>query len=526
MPQLRKLAIGAGAAILSALALGAAQSYAGLAWLTFLALIPLCLAIEDLGFGRAWAVLALFNGLHTALTAHWIRQTGTGFGWFLLAAVAYQAALTVIPAAGVWLAGRRRTADWLLLLPALWMLMELGSRRLLFGISWALVGLPLADYSVMAQIASVAAPEALSFLAVACNIALALATKTAAKTAPRKRRSWPAILQAAVLVFAAIVFGLVRTGGGSEAAAMNIGVVQPMLSQQTRWDRLENRPPLLARLNRLIDRAAQQSPSLIVLPEAALPGLVRYEPDLAAFVTAAVQRTDKPVLFGSIDRDPQGRYYNAAVLIGTDDTDAEYRKRRLVPFVEHTPWPFHYRPPDDWVQFTPGDEPTRIRLDVATSFSVAMCLEDTYPDLARDYARNGANLLIALVNTENFKDSNQALAHLRRAQLTAVAAGIPIVRAANSGISASIDAHGRILGRLAPNREQAATLPAATVAVPTLYGTLGDPGVALLLFLILTMEAIWLRSAKRSQSAAAHSGISAPSIHGLRRKRPPVLARQ
>jgi apolipoprotein N-acyltransferase len=483
--DVRRLGMAVAAAVLAALALGAAQSYAGFAWLALLAFLPVCLVLEELGFLGTWAVLAVFGAIHTLITAHWIRDTAAGFGWFLAAAVAYQVLITVLPAAGVWFAGRRRASEWLLLLPALWTLMELGTRRLFFGVSWALVGLPLADYPPLSQIASVAGPEALSFLAIAASVALAMAC--------RKRISWPAVLQGALLVSGALVFGMARTAA-TEPVNQGIAVVQPMLPQQARWDKLENRPPLLARLNRLIDRAAQQRPRLIVLPEAALPGLVRYEPDLAAFATGAVQRTGVPLLFGSVDRDEEGRYYNAAIMIGTDGTDAEYRKRRLVPFAEHTPWPFHYQPPEGWVQFTPGTEATRVRLDVTTSFAVAMCLEDTYPDMAREYAGQGADLMIALVNTESFKESNQALAHLRRARLTAIAAGLPVLRAANSGISCSIDAHGRVVAALPPNREEAAVLPVSAGSIATFYGTWGDAGVVVLLCLLAAVESWWLRA--------------------------------
>lgn len=506
----KRLGMAVAAAFLAALALGAAQSYAGFAWLALFAFLPVCLVLEDLGFLGSWAVLAAFGGLHTMLTAYWVRSTAEGFGWFLAAAVVYQATITVLPAAGVWIAGRRRASEWLLLLPALWTLMELGTRRLFFGVSWGLVGLPLADYPPLAQIASVAGPEALSFLAIAASVALAMAS--------RKRIPWPAVLQGGLLLSGALLFGVARTAT-TEPVNQSIAVVQPMLPQQARWDNLENRPPLLARLNRLIDRASQQRPRLIVLPEGALPGLVRFEPDLAAFATDAVQRTGVPLLFGSVDRDETGRFYNAAIMIGTDGTDAEYRKRRLVPFAEHTPWPFQYQPPEGWVQFTPGTEATRVRLDVTTSFSVAMCLEDTYPDMAREYAGQGANLLIALVNTETFKESNQALAHLRRARLTAIAAGLPVLRAANSGISCSIDAHGRVVAALPPNREEAAVLPVSAGSIATLYGSLGDGGVTMLLGLLIAVEGWWLRARGRATNESPDylTGAGKPAVLGAHR---------
>jgi len=494
-------------ALLAAALMAAAECIPGLAWLVLLALTPLCLVLRGEAFLEDFTALAVFNGAFTAFTTQWIRLTGSGFTWFLLAAVVYEMLLAAIPAAGLWLAGRRGVGKRaLLLLPVFLMFLELLSRRAFFGISWALIGLPLADYPPVAQVAAIAGPEALTFLAVAVNVALALAFQP-----ERRLRRWAAI-QAAGLTACALTFGLTQVDGGPEAVTPKIAVVQPMISQQTRWDRPENRPPLLARMNRLIDAAAAQSPRLIVLPEAALPGLVHRERDLADFATGAVERTGRPILFGSVTSDQSGNFYNTAIRIGTDGAVDEYRKRRLVPFVEHTPWPFHYTPPDGWVQFTPGDTPAMMPLGAAWSFAVAMCLEDTYPDLARQSARSGANLLIAMINTENFKGTSQALAHLRRARLTAIAAGIPILRAANSGISCSIDAHGRLLGSLPANRESAEALPVSTWTVPTVYGTVGDAGV-------LAMLALWLGLAALAMRAHVPAVVLPPRKHRRRGRR-------
>jgi apolipoprotein N-acyltransferase len=506
---LGKWGIATAAAVVSALAMGAAQTWTGCATLVFLALIPLCLALRNRNYLQSWLLLALFNGIHTALTAQWIRQTAAGFEWFLALAVVYEMALAAIPAAGCWVAARRRSPWSIVFLPASWMLMEMLSRHLFFGVSWALIGLPLADIPALSQAASLGGPEFLSFLVIAINVALSEALRPGSN-----RERWVAVAQASVLAAAMPAFGMGSVHGVSNDAAERIGVVQPMLSQQTRWDRLENRPPMLARLNGLIDHVAAKSPSMIVLPEGALPGLVYHEKDLAEFATGAVRRTLTPLLFGTVDRDEQGQYYNAAVGIGTDSTVKNYRKRRLVPFAEHTPWPFHYNPPDGWVRFAPGTEATQMRVNVTASVGVMLCLEDIYPDMGREYAEGGSNLLIAMVNTETFKDSNQVLTHLRRARLTAIAAGLPMLRVANSGVSCSMDAHGRIIAMLPPNREAAEVLPVSLSTTATLYGAFGDFGVLLFLLGGTAVVAAVLHLAQNgSKRVQVHDGSLAGVHH-------------
>jgi apolipoprotein N-acyltransferase len=130
--------------------------------------------------------------------------------------------------------------------------------------------------------------------------------------------------------------------------------------------------------------------------------------------------------------------------------------------------------------------------DESSRFGVVMCLEDTYPDLARAYAQDGARLLVAMVNTESFRETGQGLAHLRRARLTAVAAGLPVIRAANSGVSCSIDSHGRILDKLEPNVRAVRQFPVSS-PTGTVYNRIGDEGVITGVLLLLGLEWLALR---------------------------------
>ena len=477
----------AGAALASAAVMAAAQSFPGCGWLVLAGAVPLCFALGAPGFLANWALLAIFHAAYTALTLSWIRETGAGFGWLIPATVLYAALLAALPAAAIVFVGRRATAAGrLMLLPSAWALAELLSRRVLPAFSWALLGQPLADYPAVAQIAALAGPESLTFLALGANVAIAIALQ------PRLRPArFAALMQGPALLLLALALGALRLYEAPAAPTRKIAVVQPCISQQIRWDRLENRPPLLARMNRLIDEAAAQSPDLIVLPEGALPGLVRFERDLADFSTDAVRRTGVPLLFGSIDRDGFGRLYNSAFLITPDGGVSQYHKMRLDPFVERTPWPFRFAPPEGWAQFTPGTERALMHLSPADSFAPAIWLEDAHPDLAADAAARGAQWMVSLVNGESFQNTSQPLAHLRRARLSAISAGLPMLRAANTGISCSIDAHGRLLGALRPGVEQAAVLPASRFAVNTVYGVAGDLGELALLALALALAARW-----------------------------------
>jgi hypothetical protein len=95
--------------------------------------------------------------------------------------------------------------------------------------------------------------------------------------------------------------------------------------------------------------------------------------------------------------------------------------------------------------FAPGTRPTLFRLQSGVSFGALICFEDIFPDLVRGSAGLGADFVFVLINTERFNESSAPVQRLRRAQLTAAAVGLPMVRVTNSRISAFIDARGQVV---------------------------------------------------------------------------------
>jgi apolipoprotein N-acyltransferase len=139
------------------------------------------------------------------------------------------------------------------------------------------------------------------------------------------------------------------------------------------------------------------------------------------------------------------------------------------------------------VRFTPGSELTVFSIPDKFSFSAAICLEDIFPDLARDLARTGSEAIIAQVDTESFRGTAQPLQHLRRARLTAVSAAIPMVRAANSGVSCSIDSRGRVLRVLPAQVPASGTLPLRVAPDWSPYRWTGDWPWLILLGVVLAV---------------------------------------
>jgi apolipoprotein N-acyltransferase len=190
---------------------------------------------------------------------------------------------------------------------------------------------------------------------------------------------------------------------------------------------------------------------LTIWPETAIPAFYEdVEEDFIQFLMEQANRTRTDYLIGipagSWDT---GIFYNAVVGLGSDH--GFYYKRRLVPFGEYLPLRslldfFH-----DWVDipmadFTPGAEDQPPLLLAGHPIAVSICFEVAF---GREI-RKGLPEVQLLVNVSNdawFGDSLAPHQHLEIARMRALEAGRPMARATNTGISALIDARGRIIAR-------------------------------------------------------------------------------
>jgi apolipoprotein N-acyltransferase len=431
-----------------------AQAIPGAAWLALAAPGPLLYLLCSSGLLSSCLLIGAFNILTAMAFSFWIRQAEGGV--LSLAAVAgLGALLAAIPTAGIWLGGNRPARRLALVAPC-WMLMDRIASLTPLDYLWSGLGTPLADWPAVAQTASLAGPETLSLLVTGCGAALALLARGSPLPALTLGPAWLAI---------ALTFGYWRLPQALDEGS-KVALVQPSIPQSAGWDQPESRARLLEDLRLLIDRAAAEQPALTVLPEAALPGLVRFDEELTGFARSAVERSGRPLLFGSIDRDESGNLYNAAFLISPDGGVSVYRKESLAPWVES--------------RFAKGAR-TLFPFRLAATLAPVLWAEDASADRLREAGAAGADLAVAMINTEAFASSAETLMHRRKAQLAAVAAGMPLLRAGNHAGTCAVDAFGRVSHELEAGRRGMAVARASVGRVDTWFGTLGGwaaPGLA------------------------------------------------
>ena len=416
--------------------------------------VPGLLAL--VGGAKGWAGALrrgfVFGLCHHILGLYWITEAilieSARYWWLVPLAVPALSALLAlfiaVPCAGARMAvpGWRRV----LLFAGLWTLADL-ARQFIgtgfpwnpWGSVWAIPG-PIGDVLIQPA-AWIGAPGmTLATVALAASPAL----------------GWRYCAAAAVAMMAWTGFGFYRLNQPVQAApGVSIVLVQGNVAQSDKMDR-DIANGIFERYLRLTAegvgdavRAAPSQPVVVVWPETASPYFLGRD-RLAREAVWQAARPAVAVLAGSIRWDAANEPYNSLfALTGPDVIAATYDKWHLVPFGEFPPsWiPFSVQIVPGHLAF--GSGPKTIHLPGLPSFGSFICYEAVYPAQLVD-EQDRPDWLVNITNDAWFGNSTGPRQHLAAARMRAVEEGLPLVRAANTGITAAFDALGRELVRLPP----------------------------------------------------------------------------
>jgi apolipoprotein N-acyltransferase len=437
-----------------------------------------------------------FGTGHFAAGLYWVGIAflvdAERFGWAMPFAVGGLAAgLALFPALAFWLthlARRRFGLDGVALVlafAAAWLVGE-GLRAWIFtGFPWNLVG------SVWAFSAAALQPAALGGVWLLSLLTVAAAAAPAALTAPSHRRAaaLAAIAVLLVLPLAGWGFGAWRLAAapqpGSPASLavpeVRLRLVQPSIPQALKW-RSDQRAANLRLQAEMSLGPGHDDRTLIIWPETAVPYLLAAEPRLREELAALVPPGGY-LIAGAPRVDPErpdGDIWNS--LHALDDSGqnaATYDKVHLVPFGEYTPLRSLLglaKLTAGTRDFSAGPGLASLALTGVPPFSPLICYEVIFPGAVTPPAGQGPRprWLLNLTNDAWFGDSSGPYQHFASTRIRAVEEGLPLVRAANNGISAVIDAYGRVVDRTNLNDREIldASLPsAAETSTPYSYAS-------------------------------------------------------
>jgi apolipoprotein N-acyltransferase len=285
-----------------------------------------------------------------------------------------------------------------------------------------------------------------------------------------------------------------------------VRLVQPNAEQQLKWQ------PEMARLfydrqialTTAVPEAGRAEPDLIVWPETAIPWtLENAGPALEEIARSA---SGTPVVLGVL-RFEEDKLFNSLTVLGSAGQPAQiYDKHHLVPFGEYIPFaPLLTRlglsglATTLGIGFSAGPGPQALDFGPLGKALPLICYEAVFAHDVNGLA-DRPDFLLQITNDAWFGQNAGPQQHLAQARMRAIEQGLPLMRAANTGISAMIDPFGRITESLPLGTFGVvdATLPQALS--PTLYSRTGDMPLALLLALGLLWVAVRRRPAPgRSQ---------------------------
>jgi apolipoprotein N-acyltransferase len=335
------------------------------------------------------------------------------------------------------------------------------------GGPWGLLGASQWNAPELLSVAALGGVLGLSFLLVAVNVAVAGAL---GRGVPGSTRAL-AVAAAAALPLAALGFWALRPppapAGTATVAFVQPGVVGPVEERFRASERLSHTLPATPR------------PDLVTWGESSLGRDPAADPGDLARLEAVARAAGAPVL-ANVDAQRAGDrgIYKSALLVGPAGVLGSYDKLRLVPFGEYVP----LRPLLGWVtRLTDAaavDRRRGTRLAVLSAGALRVgpliCFESAFPDLARNLAARGADLVVVQTADTTFQGSWGLDQHASLAAVRAVEAGRPVVQAAISGTSAAFDARGRRLAWAPGGWRGAATVELPLSRERTPYVRAGD----------------------------------------------------
>ena len=451
--------------------------------LTLIGVAVLVCAIERAPTVRGAALAGwLFGVGQFVVSLGWIATAFTYqaalpafMGWVTVVLLAMFLALYPALAAALARTWPRGGVSRVLVLAAAWMLAEWLRGHLLSGFAWNPLGAAwLAAGSVAQGAAWVGALGLSGLMVVAGGAVLLFGRATQRRSLPA---FWATIAALLIVVALAQVTGLIAPPPAPLTGPL-VHLIQPNLGQERKYDDPVVHIDTYLALSRTALGSAPRPPSITIWSESAVLDIVAEQPALRTHLAAILAPGDL-LLFGGegLVRATDGEVIAATnslfVLDAAGRLQGKYDKAHLVPLGEYVPaQPLMSRlgltrlTPGN-IDFLPGPGPRTLALPGFPAAGIQICYEVIFPAAVVDAARRPA--WIVNISNDAWFGAWGPPQHLAQARLRAIEEGLPIARVTPTGISAVIDAHGRVVASLALHRVGTMSLRVPAALPPTLF---------------------------------------------------------
>jgi apolipoprotein N-acyltransferase len=365
--------------------------------------------------------------------------------------------------------------------PFIWVTLEYVRGNLSFlALPWGFLAHSQYRYPVVIQIASIVGSYGISFLIVLVNAALAFLVLERLKSPlplelckvqgchapnvvhrPTNRLPFLLITATSLLLFT-LLYGYFTITDTITGSKVKISLIQGNIEQPKKWDPKFARE-IMQTYVQLTEEASKAESTLVVWPETATPGSISTNPALHMELRSLVKRTGTYLLLGSAqhrkftkEKMKDIRYTNSAYLLDPRPKlvrNQTYDKIYLFPFGEYLP--YREMIPWDLININPSGSDNYVSGTEFTvfkhpdfRFGVTICWENIFPDLVRQFVKQGAQCIINLTNEAHFGKTAAPHQLVSMSVFRAVENKVYVIRCANTGVSCIIDPNGRIVDRV------------------------------------------------------------------------------
>lgn len=493
-----------------------------------LALLAFAVSIAESKGQAAWFGFAYGIGWF-ATGVSWVHVSIATFGGMPLAAslsimallVLYLSIYPLLAAMLAWLFAKRFPLLFALGFAASWTFAENLRSWVFTGFPWLSLGYSQTE-SWFGAWAAVIGENGISFLLALCAAAAVLLVQHRQQLLTKH----VAAAQVALALFLAMISPLIPAGVSATGELQAVSLVQGNIKQELRWDP-EQELPTMKKYMELTKPVLNNR--LVIWPEAGVPQIEPLAQGYLINLDMQASEHQSAVVTGILDLKRSGDAYNGMIVLGQQDPKApttsyyyetrnRYQKHHLLPIGEFVPFesllrdlaPFFDLPNSSFARGQWQQPNLRAK---GHALLPALCFEIAFPRQILANFRDDTQFILTVSNDAWFGDSHGPWQHLQIAQMRAREFGRPVLRATNTGVTATIDANGKI-------RQQAPQFTEAVLNddVPvyqgrTLYSVIGD---SLLYLVWLAMASLfgwaWLQQRRATPTATkAPTPATAPA---------------
>lgn len=489
-----RLALSACGGLMLALALPKFEIH-GFVWFS---LVPLLFVIDRNSlakvFGYSWLqgfvfFLAVLYSIPIALITYAHTSLAAALAKLLLLAAVEALSIAAAFTLGE-LVSRRLWLPRTITLPTTWVAFELMRTYVPVGFPWALLGYGAYRDLTLIQFAEFTGIYGVSALIVLVNVAAYQMLSSSRTLTSRLVGASPTFCVFGI----ALLFGTARISqihATPALGSLRVALVQGNIPQSLKWEQSNVEPTFRTYAQETLS-VSQQHPDLVIWPETAAPfvflaqaeyldGPLRFHRAYHDRLLKLVRETRQPLLFGApaLDFSEGVSTRNRADLISADgNVLGYYDKMMLVPFDEYVPMSrflgrFVDKPVESIGPITAGTRQTLLPVKDA-KLGVLICYESIFPSLARSSVLAGANVLVNLSNDAWFGTTSAPYQLLAMAAMRALENHTPMVRVANTGITAVVSPTGEIVAATKLGTRVTEIESVSWLNSPTFYTNHGD----------------------------------------------------